>query len=318
MKVQFMKRKSINEKLQLRPPALAIIAFNRPEKLEQLLASLKNIKFRAVYTIVDGPREGNLNDKENVKAVIDLINNYSWNCPLHKNISKNNLGCKKRVATGLDWVFKNEDDAIILEDDILADPSFFPYANQLLDKYRSDTRIMHISGCNLQNISQCGDDSYYFSRYPYIWGWATWARAWKYYSFQISDWPENKSNFINLTFRKNTAKNWSLKLDRAFNGSLDTWDFQWLYTIMMQNGLCINPSHNLIVNTGFDINATHLTIPFISKNYNHLLHHKIKFPLKHPSLNCPNTKLDIQYEKTLDPYWFYKLKDYVYHEWMKK
>ena len=54
---------------------------------------------------------------------------------------------------------------------------------------------------------------------------------------------------------------WSKVFDRTYenpaNQVADTWDYQWMYVVFCQNGLCINPQKNLISNIGFGENATH-------------------------------------------------------------
>lgn len=295
-------------------PVLTIIAFNRPEKLRQLLHSLVGQRFRAVYAIVDGPREGNKTDRVAVKRVRKLIEEYSWGCRVHTHYAKKNMGCKLRVSSGISWVFTKEPDAIILEDDLLPDPSFILYATELLEKYRHDERVMHISGFNAHGMSEIPHTSYHVSRYPNIWGWATWARAWKYYRHDVPDWLEQRDAFMKLPHKTNTANNWALKLRRAYDGTLDTWDFQWLYAVMMRDGLCINPNQNLITNTGFDSQGTHQFLPFLPAPFTGQTRGVMKFPLQHPIDITPVTESDLAYENSLDPHPIYAFKDFVYHE----
>lgn len=73
-----------------------------------------------------------------------------------------------------------------------AQPEFFWFCRELLEHYRDDTRIMTISGDNFQFDRKRGDGSYYFSKYPQLWGWATWRRAWKYYDVNMKNFEEFK------------------------------------------------------------------------------------------------------------------------------
>ena len=41
------------------------------------------------------------------------------------------------------------------------------------------------------------------------------------------------------------------------NNEIDTWDYQWIFTIWNNNGFCITPNYNLISNIGFDDSGTH-------------------------------------------------------------
>jgi len=67
-----------------------------------------------------------------------------------------------------------------LEDDCLPHPTFFRFCQELLEKYRSDRRIMSISGNNYLLGKNRAEYSYYFSICSDIWGWATWRRAWQH------------------------------------------------------------------------------------------------------------------------------------------
>ena len=110
-----------------------------------------------------------------------------WPCEVERDYADANLGCKRRVSTGVSWVFEQAEEAILLEDDCLPHPSFFRYCEELLERYRDDDRVMHISGDNLR-FGRRGEASYFFSRYPHVWGWASWRRAWRHYDPDLREW----------------------------------------------------------------------------------------------------------------------------------
>jgi hypothetical protein len=118
---------------------------------------------------------------------------------------------------------------------------------------------MHISGNNFFYNKIKLSTSYYFSIYPHIWGWATWRRAWKLFNPDIPDFPEYKSeNLISITLNQSKEKKyWLRKFELVYNNQVDTWDYQWLYTIWKNRGLCITPAKNLATNIGFGEDATH-------------------------------------------------------------
>jgi hypothetical protein len=137
--------------------------------------------------IADGPGSGE--DLVKCEAARKIINQVSWDCEVLTNYSDVNLGCKKRISSGLDWVFKQCDEAIILEDDTLPHSTFFRFCSELLERYRDDQRVMMICGQNLQFGRKVNPYSYYFSRCPHIWGWATWRRAWNHFDLKMKSWP---------------------------------------------------------------------------------------------------------------------------------
>lgn len=170
-----------------------------------------------------------------------------------------NLGCRERVSSGLDWVFSNVEEAIILEDDCLPDLTFFRFCEELLVKYRFDARVMMISGDNFQFRRKRTPYSYYFSRNAHIWGWASWRRAWNKYDIAMQMWTEIRDGawLIDLFGNRRLANYWRKIYANVFNGKINTWDYQWVFTCRIQNGLVILPNSNLISNIGFGSAATH-------------------------------------------------------------
>ncbi len=270
---------------------VVFIVFNRPTETKRVFDVIRDIKPKKLFIISDGAR--NESDKLLVQQTRLIIDSIDWQCEVYKNYSEKNLGCKKRISSGLDWVFDIVDEAIILEDDCLPDPSFFHYCEELLYKFQDDQQIMHISGNFFQskNMSFNEKSSYYFSKIPHIWGWATWSRAWKKYDVNISDWPEQKCAKSMQTLLQNNGayEYWSKVWDQYFKGEIDSWDGQWFYTCVKNKGLSINPTENLVTNIGFSANATHTKK--VSKFAN-IPSGSVKFPLIHPEIISVIKKYD--------------------------
>ena len=197
-----------------------------------------------------------------------------------RNYSDTNLGCKRRMSSGIDWVFSSVEQAILIEDDCLADLSFFPYCEDLLARYQDDERVMTISGDNFQFGVRHTPHSYYFSAIPHIWGWATWRRAWKHYDVNMAQWPSvADTNFPGDFLPPYAARSHKKAMADTFNGKLDTWDQQWTFACWMRRALCILPAVNLISNIGFGPGATHCRKPDALAA---LPTEPIGFPLIHP------------------------------------
>lgn len=238
---------------------VAFLIYNRPELTRQVFAAISKVRPSGLLVVADGPNPNRPGDQERVAAARRIVEHIDWPCEVRRNYSEVNLGCRRRVASGLDWVFSKVDEAIILEDDCLPDPSFFHFCSELLDRYRGDERIMHISGANLQ-ADKCGKtDSYYFSRYPYIWGWASWRRAWKYYDAELKAWPgsERVAQSKVLCNDPEELVYWAAIFDKVKAGRVDSWDYAWVHACFARAGLSIVPSVNLISNIGFSDDATH-------------------------------------------------------------
>ncbi len=237
--------------------SVAFLIFNRPNLTEIVFEAIRQVKPRKFLVVADGPRFPE--EVDECKKARSIIEKVDWQCEVLTNFSEVNLGCKRRISSGLAWVFSEVEEAIILEDDCLPAPSFFSYCEALLEYYRYDERIMHISGNNFQNGQTITNYSYFFSKYTFVWGWASWRRAWKHYDVGLKTWPSfRKLDLVSsMCETHHEQKYWSDIFDRVFNNAIDTWDYQWLYACWSQNGLSILPKSNLVSNIGFGSNATH-------------------------------------------------------------
>ena len=195
-----------------------------------------------------------------------------------------NLGCGKRPATGISWVFQHVEEAIILEDDCVPDPSFFRFCEELLARYRRDERVMMISGDNFLPGLACKPYSYYFCRSTGLWGWATWRRAWRYFDMGIESWSSlrDSSWLLDIQGNPGSASYWRKIFDRIQDAgdAVDIWDYQWTFAVWSQKGYGISPRVNLVQNIGFGKDATH-TNSAPSRNTS-IPSSEISFPLRHP------------------------------------
>ena len=241
---------------------ILLIAYNRPSCISRVIENLKNLKPTKLYIACDGPNESIENNK-NVYLTRKIIKeNVNWETKLRTKFNNKNQGCKYGVSNAISWFFKNENEGIILEDDILPHVDFFSFCEVLLEKYRNDKRVWCITGSNHvgENI---GDGSYFFSRYNHCWGWASWRRCWDQYNVEMELWPKYKSMQLlktNFTDKKEYSY-WYKFFDSFYkNGSRGTWDYQWFFTSLVNNGLTITPNANLIENIGFGPDATHTKV----------------------------------------------------------
>ena len=239
-------------------PILFVI-FNRPETTLKVFEHIKLLKPQRLYIAADGPRRNNEQDVENCKRARAITEKIDWDCKVLTLFREENLGCGKAVSGGINWFFEHEEEGIILEDDCLPDKTFFSFCKTLLDYYRNDERVMHIGGTNFQRGNKRGNASYYFSANVHVWGWATWKRAWKKYDFDVSDVEDfTQKNKIQKYFSDPVIQNYWYTIFRNMRQhKIDTWDYQWLYSVWNNGGLAIIPQGNLISNIGFGGDATH-------------------------------------------------------------
>jgi hypothetical protein len=244
-------------KSQFSVPILFLV-FNRPDNTSQVFAEIRKIKPRQLFIAADGPRNNRPGEQEKCNETRAIVKAVDWECSVQTLFREQNLGCKNAVSSAISWFFSNVDEGIILEDDCVPNQSFFPFCEMLLEKYRNDPKIMQIGGSNFHpDIKH--DASYYFSNYNHIWGWASWKRAWEKYDVTLRDFPEFlKENRIDKIFGNSMAKyQWLFRFWKCFQNKIDTWDYQWTYTIWNHEGVSIVPAVNLVSNIGFNEEATH-------------------------------------------------------------
>jgi hypothetical protein len=237
-------------------PVLLLI-FNRPQQTKLVFDEIKKQKPKYLHVAADGPRANNLEDHSLCLAARNIVNEIDWDCKIETLFRSENLGSKNAVSTAITWFFSVHEFGIILEDDCLPNASFFLFTKTLLERYKDEKKVMMITGCSFQQ-NKFDQNSYYFSKYVHVWGWATWKRAWDLYNVSLENEPDEvKHAVIKKTFRsKREQKLWRYNLNLISNG-LDAWDYQWMYWIWKNKGLTIIPWQNMISNIGFGPNATH-------------------------------------------------------------
>jgi len=240
-----------------------LIAWRRPHTTQQVIDAIRIAAPTKLFVACDGPNPERPDEAEKVAATRAVIEkSIDWPCQVERLYSDVNQGCRLGVSRAITWFFEQVEEGIILEDDCVPHPDFFPYCAELLERYRYDTRIWCISGNNFQNGQWRGDGSYYFSRYNHCWGWASWRRCWQHYDVEINQWPQLKaSGLLDTVFEDPLERDyWTNIWDRLFQDNQpDSWDYQWSLTCLANGGLTTLPNHNLVSNIGFGVDATHTT-----------------------------------------------------------
>lgn len=243
----------------VKTPILFLI-FNRPDTTRKVFEQIRKAQPSELFIAADGPRENVPVDTKNCKEVREIVSQVDWPCKVQTLFRKKNLGCKVAVSGAIDWFFTHVEAGIILEDDCLPDQSFFPFCEDLLNRYREQPKVMMISGFNTKGVWDY-PKSYFYSQYTAIWGWATWRRAWKHYDVTMRSWLD-KNNQKHVQGQITDKLVWKSKkwtYDKLVKNEKDTWDYQWEYALLLNKGLSIVPISNLIENIGFQKNGTHTT-----------------------------------------------------------
>jgi hypothetical protein len=254
--------------------------FNRPDLTLKVFNAIRRVQPPSLLIVADGPRRGRVGEERLCAETRDVVSCVDWDCDVQRNYSDVNLGCRARMSSGLTWAFGLSPEVIVLEDDCLPSLTFFRFCEELLERHRFDTRVQMISGYNFEDRT-LSSASYFFSKYPHVWGWASWRRAWNNYDVQLRSWPaarrvgELEHQFADLDERRF----WTRTLDAVRRGQIDTWDAQLVYLAFKSRALTAVPRVSLIENLGFGLRATHTKL---RSSFADTTHHEMDFPLVHP------------------------------------
>ena len=280
---------------------VALIIFNRPDLTQRVFTEIAKVKPSQIFIIADGPRPDKKGEAEKCRAARAVLDQINWKCEIFKNYSDINLGCGHRPSSGISWVFEHVEKAIILEDDVIPEPSFFRFCEELLERYKNDERVMQLCGHNYQLGQKRGPYSYYFSRRSICGGgWATWRRAWQHFDFHMKLWPALRETtfLLDVLEDKSLSEKWTRLFDTAYAGKpssadahcADYWDYQWTFAVWSQSGFSICPNPALVSNIGYREDGTHTKTP--NNIWANLPSGEMEFPLRHPPCVIRNREAD--------------------------
>lgn len=296
----------------MRSPVLVMV-YKRPDTVRQILEVLRQVKPPKLYISANAPHPGK-NEQLLVEETRAVFDGVDWPCEIVKHFRTEHIPLAgMSLYYGIDWFFKNEEEGIILEDDVLPHPDFFSYCDELLERYRDDDDIFSISGRNCFYDEQPESPfSYYFTNFTAIWGWAGWRRSWNLYRFSIDYF--DRESFINklhsLRLPQSCYRYYLNLYDQMKTGDVDTEDFQFLLTQWYYNKKSILPVHNLNKNIGFGRgDAVHKQV---SKDKAALYGNQGIMPLIHPHSTTISSELEKEYLRQgnvqLASFDYYKIK----------
>lgn len=288
-----------NSKPWLHDIAVLSIFFARPDVFRQSFERIREVRPRRLLLWQDGPRKGHPTDMQNILKCREIAANIDWDCEVYQNFHSENMGCDPSTHYAHKWAFSIVDKCIILEDDIVPSVSFFPFCKELLDRYENDPRIDRICGMNLLGTYDC-DGDYFFNRYGNSVGWATWKRVaekWETdYSFLKDKYACEFLEYIN----KADGSKISIieRLNREKEQGIPYWEMVTGINSILNNGLVIYPSHNLICNVGLGENSTHApknieSVDVKFRDYFFSRTYEYSFPLKNPKYMFSDDRFQI-------------------------
>lgn len=232
---------------------IVLFTYNRLDHTKQTIEKLKNnygAKQSNLYIISDGFK--NHEDKE----AVEQVRNYIDTTTGFKNIKiikrKNNYGLGRNIISGISHILKNYESVIVLEDDIITSKFFLTYMNLALQKYKSEPKVMSISGY-ISPIKKEGLDDYFFMPWFECWGWATWKDRWAYFERTPKRLITNSEYSLikRVNVNGSAPDLWNQVIDNYKNIKY-TWAIFNHISICKNEGLVLYPKYSLCKNIGFD------------------------------------------------------------------
>jgi len=265
---------------------IVLLFFNRPETTRRVMAQIRRARPKTLYLVQDGARQGVPGEQALVEVTRNIAEDVDWDCTVIREYSDKNMGLRKRVVSGLDRVFSEVERAIIVEDDCVANDSFFAFCEEILERYADNEQVATVSGNNFLRGRFVTPDSYFFSPDVRIWGWGTWRRVWQDFSREGLDyqWTSEEVSRVLSGFPSPSRKK-ALRSTSANAHNLDSWALPFVLHCQRRNFLSVVPEVNLVKNIGFGSSSTHTRFESFTDD---LPTRPLEFPLRHPEAVARN------------------------------
>lgn len=229
-------------------PPIALFAYKRPNHLKLCLEAIGraeefcNRKF-PLTIYCDAPCKEE--DRKEVEATIAVAKSSGRVVICREK----NLGFRN-ITEGIQELCDKHSNVIVIEDDVIIAPDFLAFMLASMEAYENDERVFMISGFMYHGMENYEKESF-FLRSPFIWGWATWKRAWRHFTWEPEGWQtflKNKKEKSEFDFYGSHP--FSKGLEKTMTGRWNTWDAQWMFSHFSQGGLALYPSKSLVWNCG--------------------------------------------------------------------
>lgn len=238
----------------MRPTPLLIVAYNRPDKVRLLVERLREFAPPLIMVVVDGPKPGDDADRARVQGVQDAVAGIDWQAEVRTRFRPVNVGLRASVVDAVSWAISEYGQVVVVEEDVLPGPDLLPYMEFMLEAYRDDTRIDHISGYNVVPLgAQTPGGMNRLSIYPESIAWATWERSWSNYDDELSWLDRSRVRELTaITGSRAAALRWSQNFADARAGRISTWAYRWVASMWSHGGLTVSPNVSLVQYIGHD------------------------------------------------------------------
>ncbi len=238
---------------------IAIFAYNRPDHLRKLLESLiacRRLDECVVHFFCDGAKKPE--HEESVMSARKVVHEYAIRLTANIVEQNENLGLARSIVKGVTELCERYGRVIVLEDDLILHPAFLDFMLQSLDRYENDDRVAQVAGFVFPIKNTSAADAF-FLPLTTSWGWATWDRAWKSFSWDVTEGLNKLANddLLRSRFDLDGAYPYFNMLCHAAEGKIDSWAIRWHMQMFFRDKLTLYPHRSLVWQNGFDDFATH-------------------------------------------------------------
>ncbi len=246
---------------QRSPAPITLFVYNRPLHTKKVLDTLSinpEARHSILYIYCDGPKsDANIEIQKKIAETRLIAKTENRFKEVFVVEQLENKGLANSIIDGVTEVVNRHGTVIVLEDDIVTSPGFLKYMNDALKVYENETKVMHISGYILPVKKKLPETFFY--KPATCWGWATWARAWKYFEKnaekqirELTDkghWKEFTVDYSYMGYKSH--------LEANLDGRLNTWAIFWYASIFLAGGTSLHPYPSLVQNIGTDGSGIH-------------------------------------------------------------
>ena len=127
---------------------ILLVAYGHPETALKVYSVLQQVKPQRLYLFYDKPF--NEAERLNMDQIRVIFKETEWECKIKTCNNKTHTGCNASMLKAIRRFFSHEAEGIVLDCHSVPPPAFFAFCSCLLEKYRYDERIGHISGSSFR------------------------------------------------------------------------------------------------------------------------------------------------------------------------
>ena len=227
-----------------------LLVWGSNEIILNIYNQLQKIEPERLYLVYNDPAvDAYASSRDRIQSV---FKNISWKCKLKTLYNKKDSDHNTVIWKAVRWFFRQEPEGIVLDGISVPFPALFAFCSHLLEKYRNEERIGHISGSDflITNRKSKTNDSYYFSKLVRVSPiWASWRRVWKSMDAELKTFR----SFKKLNVIEDIPTHQSIRyMWHYFNYLGTNWDARCEYINLINNRLTIVPNFR-------ELNVTSIT-----------------------------------------------------------